>query len=556
MFIRIISQALCFAMTFTLASCKDGDKDESYRIIKLVSFEGSVTYTRDDKTKDVYKNMNFESGDDLKTGEQSNATLALDSDKKITLAAQPEINMKAAGDEDDSRTYIDLKSGEILNEINEPLKSGALYEVKTSNATVGVKGTIFLVKAEDDRTIVYCEKGVVEIKSEEKTEQITANQAAVVENGTVSIVPVEEIKDSVSEASQQRFWGNGNNDETYGITNLRDGWSVEKTDSGEYILIDELNPNRKDHYDADGVLSWTEIEYPDENRRETISYTLVGDAVLPQRYMEYAVSVEGEEDLVTDSILSYTPTGESNTLFDLFVSTSDSQSPDSNDYKNYQVRYSIALDCSASLTGDESGYVYLAKLVFDETQPDTPSGDNSGESTDGFIRRIDIEYNGTYNLYKQEDGTYTLENKKNTYIYGADNKLTGCTKKSGDGKTYTECKYSYIYGVIPVIEQEDIFDSSTGELLTRSNYLAMPGEYDEEGSYVKAEYPAIDNDNWYVFALSITEYDGATGDEAGTTFLNYHVSIQDKAFVECYDSSIAGAQTTSYGFISDISEYI
>ncbi len=90
MFKRIISLALCFAMTFTLASCKDGDKDESYRIIKLVSFEGSVTYTRDDKTKDVYKNMNFESGDDLKTGEQSNATLALDSDTKIPRAEQTE----------------------------------------------------------------------------------------------------------------------------------------------------------------------------------------------------------------------------------------------------------------------------------------------------------------------------------------------------------------------------------------------------------------------------------------------------------------------------------
>lgn len=149
-----------------------------------------------------------------------------------------------------------------------------------------------------------------------------------------------------------------------------------------------------------------------------------------------------------------------------------------------------------------------------------------------------------------------MEDASCTYIYGVDNKLTSCIKKSASGKTYTEYQCSYIDGVIPMIDRVDTFDTSTGELLTRSNYLAMPGEYDGQGSYVEAEYPTIENDKSYVYALSITEYDGATGDETGTSLCNFHVSIYDKAVVECYDSSIKGASTPLLQFISDVSTYI
>ncbi len=739
MFKRIISVALATVMAFTLVSCKDGDKDESYRIIKLVSFEGRVVYTRDDKTNDVYKNMNFESGDSLKTGEQANATLSLDSDKTVTLSENTEINMKAEGDEDDSRTCIELKSGEILNEIKEPLKSGALYEVKTSNATIGVKGTTFLVKAEGEKTIVYCEKGTVEVKSEENTEEITASQAVVVEDGTVSAVPVEDVKNAISDTIKQKLWG-----ETYGITNIPEGWSVEKTASGEYILTNDSAPNNKRYYDADGMLTMVQAYYPDDDDSVVTSCKLVDGIPVTHVSKKYSGPEFSEETLIEYTVHTYTKMDDG-TTFKVLQETYDGQTDKKigDDYTS-ELSFSLASNGMVAISSSSANTAtgYLGKLVFGGEQVGTDDNGNTddtdkplatnipdgytlskGESIRGYVltnnsdsnelfvfseegyleshsykdsngeyvtdiyvtsewdkgkmpllysasrysdayltlietksctyQRLNKNFSAgiveakamlqqqamflnadghttkdseyyvykcvlddkgyvtidsystdetgeqigtnlpshkylgklhltgaddeiivegatyirdveamdiTYKLYKQSNGLYTLENDdlRCVYTYNKHNTIRSLVVKSADGKTYTEYHFLYQDDILPIFSEAEVFDSSTDERVKRIFHLPMAGSYDESSNYNKADYAQLEAGQEYIYAFSISEYDGVTEELQRVEFYNLHATVNDKAVVRlsCTDIHTNEASFIYNPFISDVSQYI
>ncbi len=171
--------------------------DESYRIIKLVEMHGEVNYTRDSKEQAAYLNMNFEDGDKVATGVESSASINLDDNKRLIMGADTSIAMTAEGDKENSRTIITLEQGEIMNSINEKLAPNAMYEIETSNATIGVRGTVFYVKADGDMTIVYCDEGVVAIETGDVEESISAGQAAKIEDEAVELVEPEEIKNEI-----------------------------------------------------------------------------------------------------------------------------------------------------------------------------------------------------------------------------------------------------------------------------------------------------------------------------------------------------------------------
>ncbi len=304
--------ALLLASMFIFTACGDGD-DEAYRIVKLIEYSGQVSYTRDDKTKDVYKNMNFENGDILETKEQSSASLSLDGNKTMTLSENTILEMKAEGDKDNTRTTINLKAGEIVNELTEPLKSGELYEIRTSNASVGVKGTTFLVRAEKDKTIIYCDTGVVEVKSDDKTEILTAQQGAIVENDTIEIVDKQQIVAMISDTSIEVLPSLADvtgNSENFGVTNLPEGYKIynsayidENTppydtgipsvlpvaDSGrldKYAVIAPEKPNEVMFYDEDGYIVCT-VGIDELGKAYATTYTIDGNIPVIHREMTY-----------------------------------------------------------------------------------------------------------------------------------------------------------------------------------------------------------------------------------------------------------------------------
>ncbi len=200
---KLVLVMMSMVMVLVTACGKDNTPknalgDESYRIIKLMEMSGEVNYTRDNKEQAAYLNMNFENGDSVITGVESAATITLDEDKRLVMGADTSLTMVAEGDKENSRTIITLDKGEIMNSINEKLSPESMYEIKTSNATIGVQGTIFYVKADGDETIVYCEEGVVAVETDDAEAAVTAGQAVKIEAEDIVNMTQEELENEMS----------------------------------------------------------------------------------------------------------------------------------------------------------------------------------------------------------------------------------------------------------------------------------------------------------------------------------------------------------------------
>lgn len=134
-----------FAILLTVAAgC--GKKQEAYRSIMVYQVNGNATITRDKVgAMDAYENLMLVSGDIVEVPQDSNVRLKLDNDKYLLAESDTVICIKAEGDADNSKTYIDLQKGAVTNEIQNKLGSGSSYEVNTPNSIMAVRGTVFRV---------------------------------------------------------------------------------------------------------------------------------------------------------------------------------------------------------------------------------------------------------------------------------------------------------------------------------------------------------------------------------------------------------------------------
>ena len=180
---------------------------ESYRLIKVNSFEGDSTVQRveEDQTAEypVFKGLQLVSEDTVSVGNDSFLELLADKDKHIGAYANTKFVLHTTGNEKSGNITIELLSGEALFTIDKKLKEGSSFEVTTPNATLSVRGTCFDV-AYNPKTgvtdiIVY--EGKVWVSSAEG-ERILEKDEVLSISGNVSdgdssgsgeeAVPVEE----------------------------------------------------------------------------------------------------------------------------------------------------------------------------------------------------------------------------------------------------------------------------------------------------------------------------------------------------------------------------
>lgn len=129
----------------------------SYRSILLYEIEGTAKIERQGTgTLNGVENLHLESGDELTVGEESFTRLRLDDDKYVMVEENSALSIEAAGGREDSRTSIHLTKGAIINEIQNPLSAGSMYEVTTPNSVMAVRGTIFRVEIYYDENGEMC----------------------------------------------------------------------------------------------------------------------------------------------------------------------------------------------------------------------------------------------------------------------------------------------------------------------------------------------------------------------------------------------------------------
>lgn len=151
-----------------------GGREETYRSIRIVELEGSVTIDRESVgSLEASVNMNLVSGDHVSTSAGAYVVLRLDDDKYVMLGEQGAMQVEAEGDASKGRTAIHLEAGSVLSEIQNPLGQNSTYEVVTPSATMSVRGTVFEVRqngTDSDGSIevlVYEGKVAVDIEGQE-----------------------------------------------------------------------------------------------------------------------------------------------------------------------------------------------------------------------------------------------------------------------------------------------------------------------------------------------------------------------------------------------------
>ena len=130
-----------------------GQKEESYRSIRIYELNGTATIQRENIGEvDAVENLYLDSGDRIFVGTDSTMRLKLDEDKYILVEENSILSIVAEGTSADSKTSIHLEQGAITNEIQTPLSENSTYNVSTPNSVMAVRGTVFRVEVLFDET--------------------------------------------------------------------------------------------------------------------------------------------------------------------------------------------------------------------------------------------------------------------------------------------------------------------------------------------------------------------------------------------------------------------
>lgn len=120
---------------------------DTYRSILIYQLEGAAGIDREGTGRiNAVENLHLESGDTVTVESGSFMRLRLDDDKYAMVEEDSVLSVEAAGEKTDSRTRIRLIQGTVVNEIQNPLSAGSLYEVTTPNSIMAVRGTVFRVE--------------------------------------------------------------------------------------------------------------------------------------------------------------------------------------------------------------------------------------------------------------------------------------------------------------------------------------------------------------------------------------------------------------------------
>lgn len=195
----IIAAVLIIGAVITVIALSSASKD-SYRVIKVNSFEGSVTVQRSDNgTLGAFGGMQLISQDNVQVGQESFLELLADSDKHIAAEENTGFALKSSGTSDSGNITIELLYGKALFTIDNKLNENSSFKVTTPNAVMSVRGTRFSVwyDVTTGQTVIEVFEGTVEAEYFGKTELVEQGGQLVINNGAsetpTSSVNSEEI---------------------------------------------------------------------------------------------------------------------------------------------------------------------------------------------------------------------------------------------------------------------------------------------------------------------------------------------------------------------------
>ena len=166
--------------------------------MRLLRVEGMVNIENSaGEIKPVMKNIRFQSGDALSTGYDGLASVGLDETKIVTLEPNSRVEFTKSA----KQLQLNLTEGGMFLEVTEKLKDDEIFDITTSNMTVGIRGTSCYISANEKMksTLVQLTSGHIAVRvkdpltSNDKEVSLTAGQQVLIVAKTVN----GEIKNEV-----------------------------------------------------------------------------------------------------------------------------------------------------------------------------------------------------------------------------------------------------------------------------------------------------------------------------------------------------------------------
>ena len=116
-------------------------------VMRLEKTVGDVSLTTSNGTaSQIIEKMRMNSGDDVKSSSKSYAYISLDASKVVKLDALSE----AVVTKNKNKFDLELQSGNLLFDVEKPLESYEGFDIKTTNMTMGIRGTCAQVEKKSD----------------------------------------------------------------------------------------------------------------------------------------------------------------------------------------------------------------------------------------------------------------------------------------------------------------------------------------------------------------------------------------------------------------------
>lgn len=198
---QFFSLVMAGAMAVSLSACGSRltPTEDAYRSIKVYQTAGEAVIEREKVGKmDAFKNLKLISGDLGEVFVDSNMRLELDDDKYILIEEQSRLRIQAEGNDDTSKTRIELLEGAVTCEIENKLSEDSTFEVSTPNSIMAVRGTTFRIAYLFDQvrgngeTIVQTLGGTVTTTPTDHKGIPTADSRDITGGQQVSVVDVEQ----------------------------------------------------------------------------------------------------------------------------------------------------------------------------------------------------------------------------------------------------------------------------------------------------------------------------------------------------------------------------
>jgi len=113
------------------------------RSVSISEINGVVSLSRDGVPVNAVVGTVLKSGDTITTSDASTVRISVDGSKIISFEPGTSAYITYDGSAKNGSTNVNLTSGAVICQINKPMSAKAVFAVKTPNAAVSAKGTVF-----------------------------------------------------------------------------------------------------------------------------------------------------------------------------------------------------------------------------------------------------------------------------------------------------------------------------------------------------------------------------------------------------------------------------